>query len=250
MALRNTLLIAALIAGLAIIVMIYVRRGFGDLQGQIDDIETVLAAMPPELTSGQLTALPAAWSQPPTTTLVHQPSAPEYSQTGGQVLDDGDDEAWMPDEEYEPYEDPTAESAGDMPEYSLTDEFGVATLSEPGVYESGVVQLTVHPAGAELASDDMVEVIDVESPAAQPGEQETELPEAVHAGDLEIENVDIKEIAPSPEPPRTGDELNMLTLPELKARLKAIQPDMRGIARMKRAEVLDRLRSVPVEEAN
>ena len=48
--------------------------------------------------------------------------------------------------------------------------------------------------------------------------------------------------------PQAGDEFDILTLPELKARLKATQPHVKAIGRMKRAEVLDRLRSNPEVE--
>lgn len=270
MALRNTLLIAALVAGVAIIVFMYVRRGMSDLQGQIDDIETVLAAMPPELTSGQLASLPPGWSQPqphpsqltggaqlqpamPTPPLAEPVSVPVQEEGG----------AWVPDEALEAGE-PGIGPADGLPEYSLDDEFGIATLSEPGVYESGVVQLTVHPAGSELSGNE-IEVIDlaasgageaVESPATTITdadlEAETEVGEEAEAEVVRDDDAE-DDRAASPEPPESppvGDEFDRLTLPELKARLKATQPGMTGIARMKRAEVLDRLRSIPEEAAN
>ncbi len=257
MALRNTLLIAALVAGVAIIVLMYVRRGMGDLQGQIDDIETVLAAMPPELTSGQLASRPPEWNQPqmmPTQPYPAVPTpVPRAEPASNSALQEGGDGVWVPDDALE---EPEVLATDGMPEYSLTDEFGVATLSEPGVYESGVVQLTVHPAGSDVAGDEIEEVeLDwpetaVESPATTITDADVEV---IRDDDEEeaLPEEDVGAVSPEPpESPSIGDEFDRLTLPELKARLKATQPSMTGIARMKRAEVLDRLRSMPEAAAN
>jgi hypothetical protein len=242
----------AMLIAVVFIGMMYVRRVFVDLQGQIDDIETVLAAMPPELTSGQPLAYP-----PPLAAAPQQYSQEDDGmQEGGGVGVGGE---FVPDEELE------GEDAGEdyrgseaeepiqtydaMPEYSI-DDIGVATLSEPGIYEAGVVQLTVLPAGNEHAIE--VEELgggDESVTEEESGGEGGDEGDGDEAGDAEM--------ALSPEPveeredsPVAGDEFDMLTLPELKARLKGVQPDTRGIARMKRAEVLDRLRSMPTEETN
>ncbi len=267
MGLRNTLLIGALIAGLMAIVILYVRRGFNDLQGQIDAIETMLASLPPELTSGD----PGEYSHP--TAHPHPLASSAQPVAGGGSIPDP---AFAPDEEpegvdeneYTDYNDydatPHYADEPDIPEYTLSGGIeSVATLSEPGVYETGVTQITVLPAGAdqdielELGDSPVGDEHAENDHESERGEVEGEENDGADGveddgaddvegyGDEPVE--DDAESSPSPPPP-PGDEFNMLTLPQLKARLKAVQPDMRGIARMKRAEVLDRLRSLPVEE--
>jgi hypothetical protein len=265
MGLRNTLLIGALIAGLMAIVILYVRRGFNDLQGQIDAIETMLASLPPELTSGDPLEYPHPTSHLP-------PLASGGSLQPAAVGDDGPDPDFAPDEEpegvdaneYTDYGDydatPHYADEPDIPEYTLSGGIeSVATLSEPGVYETGVTQITVLPAGADQDmelehSDDASEDERSEDDhASERGEDEGEEADGGADG-VEDDGADgdgdepVEDDAESLPPTPPGDEFNILTLPQLKARLKAVQPDMRGIARMKRAEVLDRLRSLPVEE--
>lgn len=246
MALRNTLLLAAIVIGVAVLTVMYVRRGLSDLQGQIDDIETVLSeTLPPELTSGQ-----HAWQGGGEQTLggpgdpaaPSLPAAPEYYAPGDS------DPAFVPDESLEdvpPLGSISAigvpeggeigldEDQHHIPEYSLSDEFGVATLSEPGVYESGVVQISVLPTGEDAAADtDEDELSDGTEAAEASGD------------DGEGDDDDTE----SPDSPPPSDEFDRLTLPQLKARLKATQPELRGIARMKRAQVLEQLRSATVED--
>lgn len=258
---RNSLLIGALIAGVAIIVVMYVRRGMSDLQGQIDDIETVLAAMPPALTSGQFNlASEYSGAQPAGPMAVAEPQyaaeAPSYDMDGGFAQE---------------FDESIEGSEGD--EYSLDDtNVGVANLVEPGVYQSGVVELHVTAAdeGMPEMSYAAIEEID-ETVSVNPGaidgpivdngpsddsdKEEGEVSadnDAVNAvieDAIEYEEDTTAEVSSEQvEASPVGDEFDILTLPELKARLKATQPEAKGIARMKRAEVLDRLRSAPAVE--
>ena len=250
MGLRNTILISALVAGLAVVVILYIRRGFNDLQGQIDDIETMLAGMPPELTSGQ----PGEYAGPGAYPHAQPPGSPGSTavQLGGGDPDFSPDETLEEVDEND-YEDYTTEGDyglegldGGVLEYSLPHQemASIATLSEPGVYETGVAQITVLPAGADQVGADIEGIEEIEDDTVAPSEAEDaeDVEEVQDSAELEESS---HEGSPSPPP---GDEFDVLTLPQLKARLKAIQPDMRGIARMKRAEVLDRLRSLPIEE--
>jgi hypothetical protein len=271
MGLRNTLIVGALFVGLVAIIILYVRRGFNDLQGQIDAIETMLASLPPELTSGD----PSEYAHP----TYHPPPLASSVQLVAGGGEDAPDPAFAPDEEPEGVDENDYTDYGDydatrdydatphyadeteIPEYDLYGgSAGVATLSEPGVYETGVTQITVLPAGAdqdielELGDSPDGDEDPEDEHESERGEDEGEENDGADGiegdgadgdGDEPVED-DAESSALPPPPP--GDELNMLTLPQLKARLKAVQPDMRGIARMKRAEVLDRLRSLPVEE--
>jgi len=271
MALRNALLIAALVTGIAIIAMMYVRRGLCDIQGQIDAIETVLAEMPPELTSGEQDWAGGSGTYP-------APVAADASfgseasgggaaggdgevgglGDGGDAGGDGGDATFAPDEALE-YTITSADDAAaaphglrmeDITEYLVDDEFGVATLSEPGVYESGVVQIDVLPAGQEQKGS-IVEVIDLTDNEGEDAEAEHDT-DGVDGGDEDSEDAAASPEVPdalAPPPPPPGDEFDILTLPELKARLKATQPGTRGIARMKRAEVLSQLRAMPGESS-
>lgn len=285
---RNSLLIGALVAGVAILVLMYVRRGLSDLQGQIDDIETVLAAMPPALTSGQFSMANAfvgqgggagaaeLGGQLPTGTVV--PTGQEL----GAISQPGYAQSEQEEEEEEMEYDSALLSTAHpdsifppAPEYSLDDtNLGVASLVEPGIYQSGVVELTVltdDGGNAGNATSRLtVEEVDEESDPVDaptdgsdnedaedaPGSAVGAILEAAATLDLAAQPAttplaEVGEVAAAGDEPRPGDEFDILTLPELKARLKATQPLVKAIGRMKRAEVLDRLRSNPeVEDAD
>lgn len=282
---RNIILVGALVLGIAVVVMMYVRRGFIDLQEQIDAIETVLASMPPSLTSGTWAgAAGGGVVAPPPSTVM-----PTEEPTEHHNLDDDIDDGAMNgfDEESDNEEDDEHIETmieTDMPEYDLsgTETTGIATLSEPGYYEAGGIQLTVTPMDdteesendpefevseleplAGVLSHDMQEEED-ESGASKMSTPATES-DAEMGVDADVEtnpNVDAdmfeagrdgadetakdssNEVVPE------ADEYAQMTLPELKARLKAVQPETKGLARLKRAEVLDRLRSSEAAEAD
>lgn len=263
---RNIILVGALILGIAIMVMMYVRRGFVDLQGQIDDIETVLASMPPALTSGAWAgAAGGGIGVPSSTPPAPQPSEPpaEYYNLEEDPEDDGlagyEDVLYDDEDEEERVE--TISDTG-MPEFDLSgaEVTGIATLSEPGLYEAGGVQLEVTPvdfevseleplAGVSAGVQEEEEGDDDDDDGAEP---EAEAPEDettgrdVTAEPAEEDADELPEEEPSPE----LDEFAQLTLPELKARLKVLQPETKGLARLKRAEVMDRLRSIGTFEAD
>jgi len=272
---RNSLLIGALIAAVAILVLMYIRRGLSDLQGQIDDIETVLAAMPPALTSGQFHAA-NAFINPVMDggAVAPQDATPIEASSAHDSYVMSEEEEEEDDLEYDNYMPQPHAPALD--EYSLDESnLGVASLVEPGVYQSGVVELTVqaetnddtgiqstHTVIEEVAND-----TDLDAPTdGSDNEEADDTTDGAVSAVLEATTV---ESAVAPEPTdltplanvgeeadmgsqsQVGDEFDILTLPELKARLKATQPDVKAIGRMKRAEVLDRLRSNPeVEDAN
>ena len=284
---RNSLLIGALVAGVAILVLMYVRRGLSDLQGQIDDIETVLAAMPPALTSGQFNMANAfvgqgggagaaeLGGQLPSGTVV--PTGQELGQINQPGYAQSEQEEEEEELEYDNYM-PSAQGDGsfkDATEYSLDDtNLGVASLVEPGIYQSGVVELTVltdDGGNAGNATSRLtVEEVDEESDPVDaptdgsdnedaedaPGSAVGAILEAAATLDIAAQPAtpplaEAGEVAAAGDEPRPGDEFDILTLPELKARLKATQPLVKAIGRMKRAEVLDRLRSNPeVEDAD
>ena len=269
---RNIILIGALVLGIAIMVMMYVRQGFVDLQGQIDDIETVLASMPPALTSGAWAGAAGGGIGAPTST----PSAPQPSEPPTEYYnldtDAEDDDALAgygeePDDEEERVE---TLIETDMPEFDLTgaEVTGIATLSEPGYYEAGGVQLEVTPIGSseDVEYDADFEVSELEPLAgvqegegvegaaedgadeiAEDGAEDVEGAEGVEAAEP---TDDSAEELPEEESSPEVDEFAQLTLPELKARLKVLQPETKGLARLKRAEVLDRLRSSAIVETD
>jgi hypothetical protein len=272
---RNSLLIGALIAAVAILVLVYIRRGLSDLQGQIDDIETVLAAMPPALTSGQFNA-DNAFINPMMDGGAAAPHGAVADANAGHVqLSTENDSYAMSEQEDE--ED--LEYDNYMPQVPAADEYsldesnlGVASLVEPGVYQSGVVELTVladNDGDAGVTSNHAVieEVSDeVELDSPTDGSDNEEGDEAAISAVIEATTAesaaapaptdltplaDVGEEAVVGAESEAGDEFDILTLPELKARLKATQPQVKAIGRMKRAEVLDRLRSNPeVEDAD
>ena len=163
-------------------------------------------------------------------------------------------------------------------EYSLDESnLGVASLVEPGVYQSGVVELTVladadgdegdqstHTVIEEVADDEELEaptdgsdneeaddITDAAVSAVLEATAENLAPASTSASTDLTPLADVGEEAVVDNESQPGDEFDILTLPELKARLKATQPHVKAIGRMKRAEVLDRLRSNPeVEDAN
>lgn len=261
---RNIILVGALVLGIAIMVMMYVRRGFVDLQGQIDDIETVLASMPPALTSGAWAGaagggIGAPASTPPAPQASEQPPAEYYN------LEDDPEGEELAGYEDVPYDDEDEEervetlSETGMPEFDLSgaEVTGIATLSEPGFYEAGGMQLEVTPVGFEVSEleplagvsagvqeEEVSEVVDAGAAAEPEAEAEEETTEATAPADEDADALPEEE--PSPE----IDEFAQLTLPELKARLKVVQPETKGLARLKRAEVLDRLRSIASVEAD
>jgi len=269
---RNIILIGALVLGIAIMVMMYVRQGFVDLQGQIDDIETVLASMPPALTSGAWAGAAGGGIGAPTST----PPAPQPSEPPTEYYnldtDAEDDDALAgygeePDDEEERVE---TLIETDMPEFDLTgaEVTGIATLSEPGYYEAGGVQLEVTPIGSseDVEYDADFEVSELEPLAgvqegegvegaaedgadeiAEDGAEDVEGAEGVEAAEP---TDDSAEELPEEESSPEVDEFAQLTLPELKARLKVLQPETKGLARLKRAEVLDRLRSSAIVETD
>ena len=266
MSYRNIILMGVLVLGVAIVVLLYVRRGFSDLQGQIDDIETMLASMPPALTSGAWAGSGGGMPAPPLDPLASAQSpepATEYNlDDDGEGMDDDDEQV-----------ETLIET--ELPEYDLTgiEPMGIATLSEPGLYEAGGVQLEVTPVGAgegseydagfevselepvtdivqegeEVSEDDALDLADAEVADA---DTEAEAEEGAEEGAEEEAEEEAEEFAGPEEPEEPAaeeDEYSRLTLPELKARLKVVQPETKGLARLKRAEVLDRLRSGPVE---
>ena len=274
---RNSLLIGALIAAVAILVLMYIRRGLSDLQGQIDDIETVLAAMPPALTSGQFNAA-NAFINPVMDggALAPQDATPIEPSSAHDSYVMSEEEEEEDDLEYDNYMPQPQAQAPAPDEYSLDESnLGVASLVEPGIYQSGVVELTVlaetdgdtgiqstHTVIEEVADDSVLDaptdgsdneeaddatdgavlaVLEATSPESAAAPALTDLTPLANVGEEEVLG----------EQPQVGDEFDILTLPELKARLKATQPHVKAIGRMKRAEVLDRLRSNPkVEDAN
>lgn len=276
---RNSLLIGALVAGVAILVLMYVRRGLSDLQGQIDDIETVLAAMPPALTSGQFSV---------TNAFVGHNGGTEVPPVGGQLSSVGISQAgnqptYTPSEQEEEEEEmeydspllPTAHPDSifpTAPEYSLDDtNLGVASLVEPGIYQSGVVELTVLTANEGSPADSptgaTVEEVEEDGDYEEGPTERSDNEDTEEAPDSAISAViaaaeapehgnqppatplaDVSDMTTVGNEPQTGDEFDILTLPELKARLKVTQPHVKAIGRMKRAEVLDRLRSSPEVE--
>lgn len=272
---RNSLLIGALIAAVAILVLMYIRRGLSDLQGQIDDIETVLAAMPPALTSGQFNAANAfinpmmdggAVDVAPQGAGADAGPVPASSQNDSYAMSEQEEEEDLEYDNYMP-QVPAAD------EYSLDESnLGVASLVEPGVYQSGVVELTVladTDAEAGVASthaviEDVTDEVELDAPTD--GSDNEEGDDAAVSAVLEATTAESVATPALTDPtplaevgeeanlelqPQAGDEFDILTLPELKARLKATQPHVKAIGRMKRAEVLDRLRSNPeVEDAD
>ena len=272
---RNSLLIGALIAAVAILVLVYIRRGLSDLQGQIDDIETVLAAMPPALTSGQFNTANAFINPMMDGGAAAPHDAVADANAGHVQLSTENDSYAMSEQEDE--ED--LEYDNYMPQVPAADEYsldesnlGVASLVEPGVYQSGVVELTVladNDGETGVTSNHAVieEVSDeVELDAPTDGSDNEEGDEAAISAVIEATTTesaaapaptdltplaDVGEEAVVGAESQAGDEFDVLTLPELKARLKATQPQVKAIGRMKRAEVLDRLRSNPeVEDAD
>lgn len=276
---RNIILIGALVLGIAIMVMMYVRRGFIDLQEQIDAIETVLASMPPALTSGAWAGAAQGGGAP-----IPPPAAPVPTEEEpvdyynlDEDVDDGDED----DERIETLIET------DMPEYDLSgsETTGIATLSEPGYYEAGGIHLTITPVGSgeDPENDTRFEVSELEplagvlSPSTQKedggelGSEAMSTPEFDDDTKADAEdNVDIKTeagvdadtnqavnvaiddtaVETADEEASEVDEFAQMTLPELKARLKIVQPETKGLARLKRAEVVDRLRSSAVIEAD
>lgn len=251
---RNIILVGALVLGIAIMVMMYVRRGFVDLQGQIDDIETVLASMPPALTSGAWAGAAGGGIETPSST----PPAPQPSEPPAEYYnleEDPDDDGLAEYDEDDEDEEERVETLPDtgIPEFDLSgaEVTGIATLSEPGFYEAGGVQLEVTPVGFEVSELEPLAGVSASvqeeedegasasaKPEAEAAEEETA--GAVITIEPAEENADeLSEEEPSLE----VDEFAQLTLPELKARLKVLQPETKGLARLKRAEVLDRLRS-------
>ena len=275
---RNSLLIGALIAAVAILVLMYIRRGLSDLQGQIDDIETVLAAMPPALTSGQFNAA-SAFINPvmeggavaPQGASIDAGALQAPTENGSYAISEQEEEEELEYDNYMP-QVPAAD------EYSLDESnLGVASLVEPGVYQSGVVELTVltdadgeegvqstHTVIEEVADDEQLEaptdgsdneeaddITDAAVSAVLEATAENLAPASTTAPTDLTPLADVGEEAVVGNESQPGDEFDILTLPELKARLKATQPHVKAIGRMKRAEVLDRLRSNPeVEDAN
>lgn len=276
MGLRNTLLIGALIVGLLAIVIIFVRRGFNDLQGQVDAIETMLSNMPPELTSGDSLEYPQPTTNHLAPTMTGGGNDPNPTFTPDDELEEVDENDYIDYDDAPQYRDesPDRDESLDrdeytIPEYTLSGTIdSIATLSEPGIYETGVTHITVLPAGEDIdmkldieTDNDETEDEGEEAEGAETDEDEGAEDEDEGAGaededegaedekqypDILNDDWDDNTIDVSASP--LSDEFNMLTLPQLKARLKAVQPDMRGIARMKRAEVMDRLRSLPAEE--
>lgn len=276
---RNSLLIGALIAAVAILVLMYIRRGLSDLQGQIDDIETVLAAMPPALTSGQFNAANAfinPMMDGGAVAVAPQGAAANAGASAGASQLSAENESYAMSEQ-EGEED--LEYDNYMPQVPAADEYsldesnlGVASLVEPGVYQSGVVELTVladTDAEAGVASthaviEDVTDEVELDAPTD--GSDNEEADDAAVSAVLEATTAEsvttpaltdptplaeVSEEANLEPQPQAGDEFDILTLPELKARLKATQPHVKAIGRMKRAEVLDRLRSNPeVEDAD
>ena len=270
---RNSLLIGALIAAVAILVLMYIRRGLSDLQGQIDDIETVLAAMPPALTSGQFNTA-SAFINPmmdggavaPQGAGADAGPVPASSENDSYAMSEQEEEEDLEYDNYMP-QVPAAD------EYSLDDSnLGVASLVEPGVYQSGVVELTVLAdtdgdagvASTHAVIEDVTDEVELDAPTD--GSDNEEGDDAAVSAVLEATTAEsvatpaLTDLTPLAEvgeeanlepQSQAGDEFDILTLPELKARLKATQPHVKAIGRMKRAEVLDRLRSNPeVEDAD
>ena len=288
MSYRNLILMGALVLGIAIMVIMYVRRGFVDLQGQIDDIETVLASMPPALTSGAWSGtagegIGASLSTPPT--LQPSESPTKYynldEDIEGNKMDGYGEGSDNDDDEEEEEEEERVETLieNEMPLFDLSgaEVTGIATLSEPGYYEAGGMQLEVIPIGAGEGDDydinfelseleplagvqeggkgeDVDEVVAVDpKPEAKVVEKAVNADEPVdkdieelHDEDSSLEIDESSELDESSEP----DEFSQLTLPELKARLKVLQPETKGLARLKRAEVLDRIRSTITNEVD
>jgi hypothetical protein len=265
MSYRNIILIGALVLGIAIVVLMYVRRGFLDLQGQIDDIETVLASMPPALTSGVWAGAAGGGigepsSKPPETS---EPPAEYYN------LDEdiGNDDFLNNDDEDEQVE---TLSETDMAEFDLSgaEVTGIATLSEPGYYDAGSVHLEVTP--IHFVEGDKNEIsfeVSELAPLAgmnvgvQEGADNNDDDTSVNEPVIDVLRVEENEeetfesVDDGDELPTEGsaselDEYAQVTLPELKARLKAILPETKGLARLKRAEVIERLRSVAVVETD
>jgi len=279
---RNIILIGALVLGIAIVVLMYVRRGFNDIQEQIDAIETVLAGMPPTLTSGAWAGAAQGGGAP-----VPPPAAPvpteeepaEYYNLDEDVEDNDEEEL------IETLIDT------DMSEYDLSgnETTGIATLSEPGYYEAGGMYLTVTPVGSgeEDEHDTRFVVSELEPltgmlpPSMQEEDEDglglgavsTTESDGESDGDAEADTednvaseeeagvgadtteavgvvMDDTAVKSADEEADEVDEFAQMTLPELKARLKVLQPETKGLARLKRAEVLDRLRSGVVVEVD
>lgn len=265
---RNIILIGALVLGIAVVVLMYVRRGFIDLQEQIDAIETVLASMPPALTSGAWAgAAGGGVEAPPPSTLAPTEEPTEYYN----LDDDGDMDGFeeVPADEDDDERIETLIET-DMPEYDLseTETTGIATLSEPGYYEAGGMQLTVTPMGADEKSkheadfevSELEPLAGVQPLSMQEEDDESDMgaastPESGDDADADtieaVGDAANETVEDSPdEEVSEADEFAQMTLPELKARLKVVQPETKGLARMKRAEVLDRLRSGAAVEAD